>query len=566
MSMRAASMSAGSTGSRRSSVVNQLRSMGSKGAVHLNIALHGQEGSFLHSYTTLDKLEGEVTLTALQTTQIDDVNITFEGHAKTWVEKLAPTVAAATRAEAHHSFLKLTQPIDESQFPDDRTLDAGKTYTFPFTFVIPPRMVPACRHPCQSDQIRDLHSELPPSFGDPGLAGDGHALLDDMAPDMSKIWYSIQASVMRQRPNDGKSLKIAEKMKKVRVIPAFEEHAPVNAEFKSEDYKLRSEKTLRKGMLKGKLGRLTMESAQPKSLCLAPPGSVSACAVTSMATVVLRFDPADENCAPPKLSSLNTKMKVNTWFSATGMRDFPVAQTAFHDGHRGLFYEDIPLAARCVEAVKWEKQEASVRTDDDNNDAALRSPSPSSSHSGRPQPEPSARYQGGTFYTARILVPINLPKNKFFAPTFFSCLVARIYQLEIGLSIQKPGFNVSSTFRVRVRVPIQVSSAGRLSNPAERAESLLSADADADEFFLPRSIAPPAAAFTETSASPRDSAIVLSSASSPRQQPAAGAGAGAGATATGATYAPPGYSYFAGASHGVPVRIPSPVGISPGCG
>ena len=370
------------------------------------------------------------------------------------------------------------------------------------------------------------------------MAGEGNKLLDDMAPTMSKVVYAIRVKITRHRDSDGKELILGDKTHKIRVVPAVEEQPPVNVQDDKRDYVLRKEKALRKGLFKGKLGRVTMEAAQPKSICLPPPRTASPCPSTTMAKVVLRFDPAKENVAPPRLGMLSSKLKVNTFFASQPMKEFSSCENAFFDRSRGLYTDSITLSSRCVESTKWEKHEA-----DDvlRRDSAF---SVASSSSGTFQPKPSAGYTGKTFYTANVLVPIALPKCKTFVPTFHSCLVARVYQLELALAVHTPGRTITAP-TLQLRLPLQISAAANLSTvPAVTTEQ------EADAFFEPRSITPPSDEYLHTSAA-------MLSPGAEMQQIQATQPVGP---------PPPGYSFFAGASHGVPVRIPSPVGIAPGCG
>jgi hypothetical protein len=357
------------------------------------------------------------------------------------------------------------------------------------------------------------------------VASDGTTLLDDIAPEMSKISYAIKAKITRFREIDGKQVVLADKSKKIRVIPACDEQPPVDIDGEKDEYVLRKEKDLRKGMFKGKLGRLSMEAVQPKSLRLSPTRTASTCPTTTMATVMLRFDPADESVQPPKLGQLVSKMAVNTYFSSTPMREFPSRYMALYSSTVGFYSETVSLSSRCIESAAWERHTA------DSIDRRDSGYSTTSSTLGF-IPDRTSKYAGKTFYTARILVPITLPKNKTFVPTFFACLVARIYHLELSVSVHSPGTGVP-TSTLHLRVPVQISAAGNMSTttpPSFEAAEI----AAADEFFQPRTVAPPSEELTMTSNIIRQS--------------------------------PPGYSFFAGATHGIPVRIPTPTAVAPGCG
>ncbi|KAI9719306.1 MAG: hypothetical protein M1812_003636 [Candelaria pacifica] len=507
------------------SVASQILAVRQSGKPTINVSLNddqqGNYGGYVRSYTTLDRLDGEVSVTAPQDTRFDDVQITFEGFAKTFVERLTPAATVNARTEAFQIFLKLNQPIDDATLPQPRVLEAGCTYRFPFTFVVPEQLLPrACLHNCESNQVHDAHLRLPPSLGDPNLASNGNCLLDDLAPAMSKISYAVKVLITRNRNSDGKQTTVGDKSRKIRVIPSTEEQPPMNIYEGDEQYILQREKDIKKGIFKGKLGRLTMSASQPKSLLLPPPQATgAACATTTMATVNLRFDPSERSSQPPKLGSLRSKMKVATYFSSRPMKDFPTKSSAITDYKRGLFVDSIPLSSRCIESAQWEKHDPSTST-------------------------------GKTFYTAKVLVPITLPKNKSFTPTFHSCLVARIYQLDLTLSVQAPGVMTDPT--IQLKLPLQISAARSLSATPiiSASEQEAIAAREAEHYFEPRSIAPPSPEYVENIDTREEQAPL------PLDQTSAAA----------PSAPPPGYSFFAGASHGVPVRIPSPLGVSPVCG
>ena len=92
------------------------------------------------------------------------------------------------RTGAYQTFLRLRQPIEDSAYPMPRVLEAGRTYKFPFTFVVPDRLLPhVCSHAKTNAHVERSHTLLPPSLGDPMLANDGKSLLNDLAPDMCRI-------------------------------------------------------------------------------------------------------------------------------------------------------------------------------------------------------------------------------------------------------------------------------------------------------------------------------------------------------------------------------------------
>ena len=463
----------------------------------------GQQNSFIPSYTSLDEIKGEVSITVPIDTQFDQIYITFEGIVKTYVEKIATSSPTNGRTEAFQCFLRLVQPLEEDNFPESNTAKAGQTYKFPFTFVIPERLLPqACDHPRINDSVQQAHLQLPPSLGDPLTAVIGKAMMDDMAPDMGVVSYAVKARIINGRNSNGKHNIIADSSKKVRVIPAVPEQPPLNVlGGADDDYKLRKEKCIRKGTFKGKLGTLVMESAQTRSLRLPFLRAEETCPVTTMATVNLRFDPSSPDAQPPRLNSLSAKLKVITFFASTPMREIPHRSTDFHyNSTKGAYVENLSLSSRCMASAQWDKHHSS-------NSPARRGSSWSTVSSSNPHiPEPSASYkQDLPYYTTHLLVPITLPKtdssnnNKTFVPTFHSCLISRVYALDLYLSCHTPGTSVTDP-NMHLKLPIQISAEGNADarpNISQGEQEAIARREAATFEWHPRSVAPPSPEYTE---------------------------------------------------------------------
>jgi hypothetical protein len=90
------------------------------------------------------------------------------------------------------------------------------------------------------------------------------------------------------------------------------------------------------------------------------------------------------------------------------------------------------------------------------------------------------------------LVPLTLPQSKSWIPTFHSCIVSRIYALDLSLSIHTPGTGVRAS-TVSLCLPVQIAAAGNESAPGlSRPEELTeAAEAAADEYLRPRVIEMP---------------------------------------------------------------------------
>ena len=448
------------------------------------------------TYTTLDKIEGIVSITALCDFSFQEILITFQGASKTYVEAVTATTHTSSRTQAVHHFLKLFQPIDPSLLPSDRVAKEGQIYEVPFTFVVPERLLPqSCGHCRDNDAVLDAHLALPPTFGDPTTMNSGGRFSNDLTPEMTQISYALKVIITHQTGSIGKSSILDESVKKLRIIPAMEEQPPVSVPGNKDDtYTLKKEKDLKKGLFKGKLGRLTVEAAQPKSLRLPMPGYSSTCRTSTMSILNLRFDPAEDSAAPPRLGSLVNKLKVSTLFATLPIGDIPIRPSHFTQKvQRGVYSETIALSCRNVESAPWIVHDASKSS----------SQTPKHDHTGSVDgsgKSPSSESQAPSiFYTSQILVPISLPTNsKTFVPTFHSCLISRIYMLDISLSVNSTGKTISST-TMHLKLPIQISSEG---NPNARptiseAEAQAIAAREANYDLQPRSVAPPSPEYTE---------------------------------------------------------------------
>ena len=474
-------------------MASRVLNLGQKPKPVIEITLNDEQGhAFCPTYTTLEPIQGEVTIATSSDMSFDGLYITFEGSTKTYVET-ANSSPTKDRTKACHTFLRLVQPMDgNTAFLKPRVIEAGKSYKFPFNFNVPEQLLPqSCKHPKAEGFPETTHLRLPPSLGDPMVAAVGKSLMDDMAPDMGSVAYSIQCRMTGGKGTSGKLRVLAEASKKLRIIPAVPEDPPMTAESGlNDDYKLRKEKTIKKGFLKPKLGRLVIQSAQPTSLRLPPVRSNTEASVTTMATVNVRFDPADESCQPPRLNNLQAKLKVATYYATLPMRSLPTHSNDFRfSSIQGLYVETLNLSSRCLGNQQWEKCEGASSGRRDSGWS-------------RPKadiPEPSSTYKGGSFYIASIVVPISLPKsNRVFVPTFHSCILSRVYAIDLFLSIQPPSTAVTSPV-LHLKIPVQISSEG---NPnalpaisAEEATAIASREANA--FFNPRSVAPPSPEYRE---------------------------------------------------------------------
>jgi hypothetical protein len=442
-------------------------------------------------YSTLDTIVGSVTVTVRQPTPFSDISINLVGVAQCSVDN--PNASGGhSSSDAIHRFLGVSQPIPEDALPLPMVLQPGQTYTFPFSFVVPPQMLPrACSHQVNSQPVRDAHLQLPPSLNQEGSTMG--LIFGGRVSDSVKITYSIKARVSRQHQSGEKKIAIAEANKTVNIRPVAEELPPLDVDVESSTsnlYCLRKESTIRRGLTCTKQGRLSFTAAQPRSFRLGyEPGSASA---STYLRARLRFDPATDSAVPPRLGTLTSKLCATTHWATAVRHDFPGLQKKeAMDRTRDEWSDAVPLASLSVENVEWTKHDPSAPAPEHDHDH-LRPASALSSVSGLSGDSslcghlaaPSGAYrEGGVFYTAQVLVPLSLPEGKACLPTFHACLVSRVYALKIALSLDRRMCSA-----LELLVPVQVSAAGS-ENLAERLrqeELAAQAVGDAEQMFEPR--------------------------------------------------------------------------------
>ncbi|KAK3674216.1 hypothetical protein LTR78_006063 [Recurvomyces mirabilis] len=421
-------------------------------------------------YTTLDRIEGTVSITCPTDLPFDEVSIELVGTSRTFIEKMATAAAMSGRSEAFHQFLRLTQPDVAHQYPGDNIFKAGTEYQFAFVFVVPQHLLPRiCQHKAKSAGIPD-----------------------DLAPEMSSVRYGIFVKICNFKATDDGLFKrdpITTRARRLRIMPVVEEQPPLVVDDEESEYIMRKQKETKKGIFKGKNGVLSMEAAQPASFSVSARHDPEQ-RTTSMATVMLRFDPVDRTAALPKLGNLVAKLKVATYFASTARHHFPSKKNSAQDLSQGIHSEQMTLASRCMGNVEWVKVDPAKPSSTERRDSAC-----SAVETGN-IPAPSEGYTGQAYYTARLLVPITLPANKTFVPTFHTCLISRVYQLKLELGLSGIGQNIN------LKVPIQISSENASTDAIQRRASGDSItdegemeDDDVTDFFEPRSMRSPDGGF-----------------------------------------------------------------------
>lgn len=475
-------MNASSTTSLRPQTYAQRLNLDMKPTIE--IIVDGHDASTV--YTTGDSISGHVYITAPKDTPFEDVEITLEGTTNTATENMSPA-AVNSRIVALHHFLKLVMPLSGDRYPARRIVESGQTYKFPFHFVIPEHLLlSSCKHKHCPVHVKEAHLSLPPSLG-------RRENIDDLSPEASKIIYNVRAKITKLRRSEGKKTAIAESFKAITVSPATLEAPPLSVDANDKTFTMTKMKKLKKGVFKGKLGKITVSASQPRSF-MHPPPPARDNPITTMVTLQLRFDPCEPNSQPPRLGTLASKLQATTSYGTRPTNELPglAAPTPFNI-NRSQYSNSVPLTSRSVESATWTKHDLAPQY--------LRRDSGYSTYdsdSARDPERPPKALASRIHYTAEILVPLTLPKSKIFVPTFHSCLVSRTYALDLALSVHTPGTGVPST-SLSLRLPVHIGAYER-----RRVNSLASlsqldvaeAAADVEAMLTPRVLEVPSAEYT----------------------------------------------------------------------
>lgn len=427
-------------------------------------------------YTSGSSVTGDVTITTKREVPFDSIQILLVGNTKTRIDGIN------SPREVTHTFLKMTMPVPRSAYPVPRTLESGRTYTFPFHFVIPTYLtIGACNHHIVDDQLQDHHVCLPPTMG--------KWEKDDMTPQMAQVEYSVKARIYRQPDLSQHKIKVMEASESLFVLPASAEHPPLNITKQDKLYKMRHSKTLRKGLLSGKLGRITAEAAQPQAAILRPDGlGVS----KTQTTIDLMFEPAALDIIPPKITAVSSKLIARTFYSAGSIAQLPnlgdwVNQVGIEK--RGDYQTSVALPSLVAKGdssrlVRWSQHLSSAMRRDSGYSSGAEDES-------RRGSEGSQQLSSPIYHTATLEVPIDLAPlllKKTPVPTFHSCIASRVYTLQLTVSLTSG--TATNTIHFSLPLQIVVAQDPRLGLSDEGLPSfetaIQEAETEVDQFFHPR--------------------------------------------------------------------------------
>ncbi|OJJ31265.1 hypothetical protein ASPWEDRAFT_176354 [Aspergillus wentii DTO 134E9] len=266
------------------------------------------------------------------------------------------------------------------------------SYKIPFEFTVS-RQLPShvCHHQCSHAQVHNHHLLLPPSIGRDGL---------DMSPDIVSIEYCIRLVVNSEKEKH-------EWAHPIQIISPRDESPPLLPPDKSRHYRLSRTKHLNGGLLHRRSGFLSAQAIQPSALHL-----------QSKSTPTLAVDLHYIGTNPPPLTSIRTTLNAITFFGSEPWTDYPDQMDCL-TWHARQNWCRVSLALESPEVPEWKL----------GKDAEC----------------------GWDVYTASVEIPIILPDGYSYPPTFFSCLVARVYALKVVV-----GYQDLLKSRISLKIPLQI--------------------------------------------------------------------------------------------------------------
>lgn len=355
---------------------------------------------------------------------------------------IAPASSVATTSEATQMFLSLRQPVDESMYPTPRVLRPGHSYKYPIVFVIPRNLLPqSCTHDTHCSHVKQAHLKTPPTLDDPQLRKRGSSSVEDMTPGNCHISYAVRAVVSKELFGSQKKKVLGGCAKSLRVIPTAEESLCLTPITRT-NLSTRVEKDMKRGIARGTRGRMVVEALHPAPVLLRCP-SESKCASTTV-QVNLRFDPVHDS-SPLQPKEISTRLQASTFYSTVPWENYASwdDQILLEGRGREAFAETFKTSSFGIGTLEWTKHSCEVN--------GLQT-----EHSQKePLSSPSKSFAGDSYYTTSITLPITLPENKTYLPTFYSCLISRTYSVKLRVSYCAPKTNLY-TSRSTLEIPLNL--------------------------------------------------------------------------------------------------------------
>lgn len=307
-----------------------------------------------------------------------------------------------------HRLLDLDMPMPYGTIPQPQIIQPGRTYKFAFHFVLPNILATAaCTHNLNSDEIRRMHLQLPPS-----LTGWGRG---ESGPRGARVEYGVIAQILGATTPQYAELESKQTFQFL-PLPEFVEHPSWRISSKDQIYQFQTSQSLKRSLLSKSLGRISLSMDPPKPLVLDESGRVLP---PLSAEIHVCLELLSDIQDLPQSCVVSAAVKSDTWFKDKPMQDWP------HCNDRGNLYSSMEtLTKKTSMSIAWKPEVSDQRT--------------------------NASCTSSDAYKSSLFVPLQdlASDERLLLPTFYSCLLSRTYNLHVIVTV----------FRavLRLVVPMQV--------------------------------------------------------------------------------------------------------------
>jgi hypothetical protein len=277
---------------------------------------------------------------------------------------------------------------------------------------------------------------------------------DDLTVHSVRVEYGVKARIIVGVDKNGKP-KAIKNRHQVRVLPCYPEQPPLHISPKNPGFHLSHEKMIRKDLMSPKIGTLRASISQPDCVVI----SVDRLTTSESSLVVdLEFTPTPAKVTPPDIYAKSACIQAITYYSLDHIGYLP-------DQHKRPTISPTPVLPYCMhndlilgqrQKLAWEKPPESYSWRSSGEPAVSQDSATYTYWTGwsRSSQSDEVLKSRATTYKTTLIVPFKLPTSgqKLFLPTFYSCLVCRVYTIQLILAEGSHGSSLSLT------VPLQIAA------------------------------------------------------------------------------------------------------------
>ncbi|KAK9381126.1 uncharacterized protein V2V93DRAFT_317951, partial [Kockiozyma suomiensis] len=360
------------------------------------------------AYKPGDGVSGSVIITPKHDTPFTTLIVTLEGTARTWNDR----GGIGNRISVRNTFLKMSCPIDEEDYPSPRILRANTTYSFYFSFILPEHLLET-----ECEYI-DCHRKLPSSLGKGSTFTH-----DDCAPDMARITYQVHAKVLHLKADNRRTMPF-QHSSNITVVAAYEPNISTLPHHHFQDQEVsysesggftrfyRTSKTLERSLLRrAPPGKVTLEASILNPFIYLQQNSAAPL------LLAVSYSPHSTKSEPPRVESVSVKLRVYTYSSTISMTYLPVPNSQATDPRLGVYCESYVINSTVFPtsfASQWTQESAG-------------------------------------HYTFNKTLTLQSPQNRTLVPNFWSCLVGRQYEASVTVVLSGVG-------SLSLKIPVEVTT------------------------------------------------------------------------------------------------------------